>query len=197
MNTFTFPITQQSIRVVEIEGQPWFVAADVCRILDLKMSASGTFVVHLRRLDVSEMRREMVPTIVSGRELRRQNMLISESGLYKLIMRSDKPEARRFQDWVTRDVLPAIRKDGSYVMGEEKVRTGEMSEDELILRAVQALQRKVDRLTEEKAEVERERDEMAPKAAFVDEHVEDVRMTLARFGRTLTGLRRLVAHTCQ
>lgn len=45
---------------------------------------------------------------------------IAESGLYKLIMRSDKPEARQFQDWVTRDVLPAIRKDGAYVMGEEK-----------------------------------------------------------------------------
>ena len=51
--------------------------------------------------------------------------LISESGLYKLVMRSDKPEARQFQDWVTGVVLPAIRKDGSYVMGEEKVRTGE------------------------------------------------------------------------
>ena len=41
-------------------------------------------------------------------------------------MLSDKPEARPFQDWVTRDVLPAVRKDGAYIMGEEKVRTGEM-----------------------------------------------------------------------
>lgn len=56
-------------------------------------------------------------------------MLISESGLYKLIMRSDKPEAKAFQDWVTRDVLPAIRKDGGYVKGEEKVASGELSED--------------------------------------------------------------------
>ena len=47
--------------------------------------------------------------------------LISESGLYKLVMRSDKPEARQFQDWVTRVVLPAIRKDGGYIQGEEKV----------------------------------------------------------------------------
>jgi|GEM_PF-6970342 Prophage antirepressor len=50
--------------------------------------------------------------------------IISESGLYKLVMRSDKPEAREFQDWVTREVLPAIRKDGMYVAGEEKVKTG-------------------------------------------------------------------------
>ena len=55
-------------------------------------------------------------------------MIVSESGLYKLIMRSDKPIARYFQDWVTREVLPAVRKDGAYIMGEEKVRTGEMSE---------------------------------------------------------------------
>lgn len=45
--------------------------------------------------------------------------VISESGLYQLIMRSDKPEARKFQDWVTRDVLPAIRKTGGYLLNEE------------------------------------------------------------------------------
>ncbi len=48
----------------------------------------------------------------------RPSLCVSESGLYKLIMRSDKPAARAFQDWVTRDVLPAIRKDGGYIMGE-------------------------------------------------------------------------------
>jgi len=64
-----------------------------------------------------------------------QAMLVSESGLYKLIMRSNKPEAREFQDWVTRDVLPAIRKDGAYIMGEEKVATGEMSDLESLARA--------------------------------------------------------------
>jgi prophage antirepressor-like protein len=51
--------------------------------------------------------------------------IISESGLYKLVLRADKPEARTFQDWVTREVLPAIRKDGAYIQGEEKVRTGD------------------------------------------------------------------------
>ena len=51
--------------------------------------------------------------------------LVSESGLYKLVLRSDKPEAKPFQDWVTKVVLPSIRKDGGYIVGEEKVRTGE------------------------------------------------------------------------
>lgn len=54
---------------------------------------------------------------------------ILENGLYKLIMRSDKPEARDFQNWVTRVVLPAIRKDGAYIIGEEKVSSGEMDEE--------------------------------------------------------------------
>jgi len=53
--------------------------------------------------------------------------LVSESGLYKITMRSDKPEARAFQDWVTRVVLPAICKDGGYVMGEEKLATGKFT----------------------------------------------------------------------
>ncbi|WP_175254160.1 hypothetical protein [Pseudomonas sp. BMW13] len=65
-------------------------------------------------------------------------------------MRSDKPEAKAFQDWVTRVVLPAIRKDGAYILGEEKVVTGEISEDELILRAMQAQQKKVDCLVLER-----------------------------------------------
>jgi prophage antirepressor-like protein len=52
-------------------------------------------------------------------------LLISASGHYKLIMCSDKPEARKFQDWVTREVLPPIRKDGIYVAAEEKAKTGE------------------------------------------------------------------------
>ena len=46
-------------------------------------------------------------------------LTISESGLYKLIMRSRKPQARKFQDWVTREVLPAIRKTGGYLLNEE------------------------------------------------------------------------------
>ena len=53
--------------------------------------------------------------------------IVSESGLYKLILRSDKPQAKRFQDWLARDVPPAIRKDGGYVMGGEVATGGEPS----------------------------------------------------------------------
>lgn len=97
----------------------------------------------------------------------RKSKLVSESGLYKLVMRSRKPEARAFQDWVTRVVLPAIRKDGAYVMGEEKVATGELSEDELVMRAMNIMSRKVDRLTQE-------RDQLASMSAVQAAHIEQI-----------------------
>lgn len=75
------------------------------------------------------VRRKDYPELFSGRSGSTLT-LISESGLYKLALRSNKASAREFQDWVTREVLPAIRKDGMYVMGEEKLKTGEMSDDE-------------------------------------------------------------------
>jgi prophage antirepressor-like protein len=72
--------------------------------------------------------------------------LITKAGLFRLVMKSRKPEAEDFQAWVTDVVLPSLSKDGSYVQGEEKVATGEMTEDELVLKAMLALQAKVARL---------------------------------------------------
>ena len=97
------------VRVVTIKGEPWFVAADVCRALGLENTTKA-----LKALDTDQQRL----TRVQGMRGSSAN-LISESGLYKLVLRSDKAEARQFQDWVTREVLPAIRKDGGYVLGED------------------------------------------------------------------------------
>ncbi|WP_407596957.1 Bro-N domain-containing protein [Pseudomonas aeruginosa] len=130
------------IRVVEIEGNPWFLAVDVLAALGMDTRQSQNY---LRHLDSSE---KQVICITQGKG-NPNKTVITESGLYKLVLRSDKPEARRFQDWVTRDVLPAIRKDGAYIMGEEKVATGEMDEDAFVLKAIEILQRKIDRLKAE------------------------------------------------
>jgi prophage antirepressor-like protein len=111
----------------------------VCRALGLS-PYNGSYTHHLRQLHGDEHRN--ASTSDMGSPVRGSLKLISESGLYKLVMRSDKPEAREFQDWVTRVVLPAIRKDGAYVMGEEKVVTGEMNEDEFVLKALTILQGK-------------------------------------------------------
>lgn len=121
-------------------------AADVCRALGMNMTRGITN--YLEWLDKSEnhlLLRRLHPNIFMGSKSHR-TMSISESGLYKLVMRSTKPVAVQFQDWVTKVVLPAIRKDGAYVKGEELVATGELSEDEFVLRAITMLQRKVERL---------------------------------------------------
>nr|WP_319410293.1 BRO family protein [uncultured Cohaesibacter sp.] len=113
------------IRVVEIEGEPWFVAADVCKALDVylgRRSGTPNVTMAVKKLNGDEARLNRI-------ELRkgypRQVMVVSEAGLYKLVMRSDKPQAKQFQDWVTRDVLPAIRKTGAYVKGEEALKQGQ------------------------------------------------------------------------
>jgi prophage antirepressor-like protein len=149
LSTFTFGssllLRSVAIRVVTIDGEPWFVAADIMRVLGWSVGPLGN---NFANLGVDEKGVEVVDTLGGPQRLR----IVSESGLYKLIMRSDKPQAKPFQDWVTKVVLPAIRKDGAYIMDEEKVATGEMSEDELVLRAYDILKTKVQRLTEERDE---------------------------------------------
>jgi prophage antirepressor-like protein len=122
LSTFTY--LSNTVRVVEIDGQPWFVAMEPCDILGL---GNASMACRILRDDEKQVvtRSTNINLFELGRGSSRL-ILISESGLYKLIMRSDKPEARKFQDWVTREVLPAIRKDGGYILGEEKVNSGEM-----------------------------------------------------------------------
>ncbi|UTH29458.1 BRO family protein [Ectopseudomonas hydrolytica] len=103
------------VRIVELNGQPWFVAKDVCLAIGRAWCGSS-----LAPLNADEKGMTLVVTPGGSQHL----TVISESGLYKLIMRSDKPQARLFQDWVTRDVLPAIRKDGAYIMGEYRKQKG-------------------------------------------------------------------------
>ncbi len=92
-----------SLRVIEIDGDPWFVASDICDALTLPT-------VNVRRsLDEDE-----VKSIKLMGMRGKPPLLVAESGLYSLVMRSNKPEARAFRKWVTSVVLPAIRRDGAY-----------------------------------------------------------------------------------
>lgn len=103
-----------------LDGNPWFVAADIYKAIHLPLGSQG---YHMSRMAEDEKGYEKIATPGAEQRLR----IVSESGLYKLVMRSDKPEAKAFQDWVTREVLPSIRKNGGYIAGQEKVATGEMS----------------------------------------------------------------------
>jgi len=99
------PFTYESnaVRVIDRDGEPWFVAADVCAVLQVKNTSDA-----IRRLDDDEV------TLDQIEGSHRQINLINESGLYSLILRSDKPEAKPFRKWVTSQVLPTIRKTGGY-----------------------------------------------------------------------------------
>jgi len=149
--TFGHDGNTHHIRVVDIGGEPWFLATDVCKALGLPFgNGAGGVGRYLYNLAEDERRLIAKCDLIAPSTFPNRGVTaISESGLYKLILRSDKPQAKPFQDWVTRVVLPAIRKDGGYIQGEEKVAKGEMSEDELVFRAMEVMKRKIDRLTAE------------------------------------------------
>ena len=99
---------EKKVRILQHGEALWFVAIDACRAMGVKQSRSA-----LAKLDKSEVSNVHLMDAGKPRKLN----LVSESGLYTLIMRSDKPEAKRFQRWVTGEVLPSIRKTGSYCPG--------------------------------------------------------------------------------
>ncbi len=127
-----FDFNSHPVRVVERDGAPWFVAADVCRVLDLSNPSKVC-----GDLDEDET---MTLTTSEGHSGQRGGAqflnVISESGLYALVFKSRKPEAKVFRRWVTSEVLPAIRQTGAYAVGGSGDGLG-MSEDrESILRFV-------------------------------------------------------------
>jgi prophage antirepressor-like protein len=101
-----FAFGSYQVRVItDAQGVPWFVAADVCNALDL-----GNSRMAMERLDDDEKSTELIPTPGGTQSL----TTVNEPGLYSLIFGSRKPEARAFKRWVTHEVLPTIRKTGSY-----------------------------------------------------------------------------------
>ena len=103
MSPFFFESNQ--VRAFEISGEPWFIAVDVCAALEIENSRRAT-----ARLDADEKGVTTVNTLGGAQEV----ATINESGLYSLILTSRKPSAKRFRKWVTAEVLPAIRRTGSY-----------------------------------------------------------------------------------
>ena len=106
---FTFNASNQNIRVQMKDGEPWFVAKDVCDALTLENSRKAT-----ASLDDDE--KGVSPIVTpSGTQ---QMTIVNESGLYNLIFQSRKAEAKAFRKWVTSEVLPSIRKTGRYELGQ-------------------------------------------------------------------------------
>ncbi len=104
-----FTFDKMDVRVIRKDGEPWFVASDVCAALTIADASMA-----VARLDDDEKGTSSVGTLGGEQAM----MIISESGLYSLILTSRKSAAKRFKKWVTSEVLPSIRKTGTYTVGQ-------------------------------------------------------------------------------
>lgn len=136
-----------TVRSLEIDNEPWFIAKDICDILEIKNSRQA-----LTRVDEDEK----ADVILNDGSQNRSMSAVNEYGLYNLILASRKKEAKEFKRWITHDVIPAIRKTGGYIAGEEK-----MSDDELIAKAMGVLHRKLE-------QANKQLEEQKPKVIFAD-----------------------------
>ena len=136
------------VRAIRSEsGEPWFVAKDVCDALGIRTDTVRAI------LDADEVRETNPNSIgVAGG---RKPLVVSEAGLYSLILRSRKPEAHVFKRWVTHEVLPALRRDGGYMVARDE------TPEQTMARAVLLAQQTIDRQKSRIAELE-------PKALFAD-----------------------------
>ena len=152
-NIQIFNYQSNEVRTVEMGGEPWFVLKDVCNILGISKYRDTA-----ARLDADERGSVEVDTLGGTQQV----IAVNESGLYHVILRSDKPEAAPFRKWVTSEVLPSIRKHGAY-MTPETLQAAILNPDTMI-QLCQQLKTEQDKnkaLSEENAK-------LAPKGLFAD-----------------------------
>jgi prophage antirepressor-like protein len=157
------------VRTLNIGGEPWFIAVDVCKALDI-----GNVSMAISRLDDDERNTVSLTEGIPGNP---NKTIINEPGLYALVLSSRKPEAKKFKRWITHEVIPSIRKTGGYIAGQET-----LSPEELMAKALLVAQKTI---AEKEAELSRTQVENAilqPKADYFDELVE--RNTLTNFRET-------------
>lgn len=153
----TWSYNSSEVRTLTLNNEPWWVLADVCKVLEI---ARGSKIAE--RLEEDEVRQTSV-TDSLGRQ--QNTYIINESGLYSVILRSDKPQAKPFRKWVTSEVLPAIRKTGIYATDEL------LNNPDLAIKAFTALKEeraKTKALTETVAVQQQQILEMKPKASYYD-----------------------------
>lgn len=165
----TFVYSGAEVRTVRKDGTPWFVLKDVCGVLNL-----GTPSRVAERLDGDEV---SLTHLTDSLGRLQETTVISESGLYNVILRSDKPEAKPFRKWVTAEVLPAIRRSGGYIAGQN-----DLSPAELMAKALKVAEQTLAERDARISSLQVQNAIMAPKADYFDELVE--RNTLTSFRDT-------------
>ncbi len=163
-----FTYSGNEVRTVQKNGEPWFVLKDVCAILGISKYRDAA-----DRLDPDEREPVRVDTLGGKQEM----LCINESGLYNVILRSDKPEAKPFRKWVTSEVLPSIRRTGGYIAGQEN-----LTPEELMAKALMVAQKTLAEREARIADLTVQNQIMQPKASYFDELVE--RGTLTNFRET-------------
>lgn len=151
-----------NLRVSESEGQPYVCLADLCKILEIKnVSDCKT------RLNQDGIVSSYVIDSIGRRQ---KSIFINESNLYKVIFQSRKSEAEKFTEWVTSEVLPSIRKNGGYLVGQEN-----LSEDEIMAKAILVANNKISELRSKNQDLINETQkqqqlllELQPKADYLD-----------------------------
>jgi anti-repressor protein len=133
------------VRTALVNEEPMFCLIDICKALEIKNATDVA-----KRLDEDELTRLNLGSRAG------ETNFITESGLYAVILRSDKPNAKKFRKWVTSEVLPSIRKNGGYIVGQEN-----MTDDELMAKALMVAQNKI-------AERDKQIERMKPKEIFAD-----------------------------
>lgn len=132
-----------SVRVVEINNEPWFVGKDVAEILGYK-DTNRAVKQHVDKEDLKVCNRkgygDLYPTLWNNENDFANKVLINESGIYSLVFNSELPNAKKFKKWVTSEVLPSIRQTGGYIHHDE-----EMSDEEIMARALQVAQRTIEK----------------------------------------------------
>ena len=164
-------------------GEPWFVLKDCMSILDL-----GNPTETVKMFDKDEFSTtEVIDSI--GR--RQQTYIISEPGLYRLVMKSRKPEAKEYQRWVTHEVLPQIRKTGGYIQASESD-----SDEDIMARAVLVAQKTIKQKNQQIASQQSRIDELQPKASAWDNFVDiDDALSVRDSAKLLSNLGRTVGQT--
>ena len=160
-----FKYHDSEVRTVELNGEPWFVLKDVCGVLGIsnhKMTA--------QRLDADEV---ILTDLTDSMGRQQETTVINESGLYNVILRSDKPEAKPFRKWVTAEVLPTIRKHGTY-MTPETLQAAILNPDTMIqlCQQLKAEQDKNAALIAANSQLTVDKQIMQPKAEYFDELVD-------------------------
>lgn len=149
-NVLDFNFEGHDVRAIAIDGEPWFVGKDVAEALGY---GKGKSITNAVTNHVDDEDKGVTKIMTPGG--RQKMVIINESGLYSLILSSKLDSAKKFRKWVTSEVLPSIRKNGGYIYGQEN-----MSEDELLSRAlilanskILSLESKNEKLEEEKQDV--------------------------------------------